>query len=54
MVRETGHATATSTVRRRQEWSLEGHRGPGRPGWLPTPPPHRSGLAHHVTRFLIS
>ena len=23
-------------------------RGPGRPGWLPTPVPHRSGLAHHA------
>ena len=23
-------------------------RGPGRPGWLPTPAPHRSGLAHHA------
>ena len=22
--------------------------GPGRPGWLPTPAPHRSGLAHHA------
>ena len=22
--------------------------GPGRPGWLPTQVPHRSGLAHHV------
>src|SRR5208337_3417928 len=21
---------------------------PGRPGWLPTPAPHRSGLAHHA------
>ena len=23
-------------------------RGPGRPGWLPTQVPHRSGLAHHA------
>src|SRR5271165_4857889 len=23
-------------------------RGPGRPGWLPTPAPLRSGLAHHA------
>src|SRR5271157_383364 len=22
--------------------------GPGRPGWLPTQVPHRSGLAHHA------
>ena len=25
-----------------------GIRGPGRPGWLPTPAPLRSGLAHHA------
>ena len=24
------------------------HGGPGRPGWLPTPAPLRSGLAHHA------
>ena len=30
-----------------------GVSGPGRPGWLPTPAPLRSGLAHHArTRFL--
>ena len=32
--------------------SGSGHRGPGigpgRPGWLPTQVPHRSGLAHHA------
>ena len=31
---------------------IPGHRvrgiGPGRPGWLPTQVPHRSGLAHHA------
>ena len=26
----------------------EGPTGPGRPGWLPTQVPHRSGLAHHA------
>ena len=25
-----------------------GNSGPGRPGWLPTQVPHRSGLAHHA------
>src|SRR5208337_4211960 len=25
-----------------------GSLGPGRPGWLPTQVPHRSGLAHHA------
>src|SRR5271157_1645618 len=28
-------------------WGPGGH-GPGRPGWLPTQVPHRSGLAHHA------
>ena len=28
--------------------SLSGRLGPGRPGWLPTQAPHRSGLAHHA------
>ena len=28
-----------------REWS---QIGPGRPGWLPTQAPHRSGLAHHA------
>ena len=26
--------------------------GPGRPGWLPTPAPLRSGSAHHKTSFV--
>ena len=26
----------------------QGRLGPGRPGWLPTQVPHRSGLAHHA------
>ena len=30
------------------EWSNLGSLGPGRPGWLPTQVPHRSGLAHHA------
>ena len=36
----------------RSSWYVidEGPRspGPGRPGWLPTQVPHRSGLAHHA------
>src|SRR5208337_2635617 len=27
---------------------VSGKSGPGRPGWLPTQVPHRSGLAHHA------
>ena len=28
--------------------TFQGGIGPGRPGWLPTQVPHRSGLAHHA------
>ena len=37
-------AEAKQTLRELQQQGI----GPGRPGWLPTQVPHRSGLAHHA------
>ena len=38
---------ATAGMPRRSNAIIPSCRWPGRPGWLPTQVPHRSGLAHH-------